>query len=279
MSLKNSRMMRLGLLFTGMAFFISSCSRSPVPSFLFIPQFILNTDYASQGSNSHGITDAWVYVDDSPIGVFQLPATVPIDFSGSSKITIFPGIKKDGISSTRIPYPFYGAYMTNLNLQKSKVDTLVPDSKYLDGATFALLEDFESGSDFTGITPVSGSSVVFEGNKSGRSILDGSANSFSLASSPYSLPGGGTRIFLELNYRNQQQFDIFARANYSGGNPDLFYLITITPKEGWNKVYIDLTSAVSSVSADSYQVVFKAELPDSVSSAEYYWDNIKIVHF
>ena len=35
-----------------------------IPSYLYIPKITLNTDYPSQGSNSNGIADGWVYVDD-----------------------------------------------------------------------------------------------------------------------------------------------------------------------------------------------------------------------
>lgn len=274
--MKRSKMIWIVLILAGI---LNSCSKSPVASFIYIPAFQLSTNYPSQGSASHAITDAWLYVDDNPVGVFELPASIPVNHSGNSKITVFPGIKKDGITATRIPYPFYAADSRNMDLVPSKVDTLHATSTYVDGLSFPMIEDFESGNDFSGMTAISGSTVVFEGNRSGRAILDDFTPSYSIASSKYILPGGGTRIFLELNYRNQQQFDIFARANHSGSTPDLLYLITITPKDTWHKVYVDLTSAVSSIAADNYQIVFKAELPDTVSSAEYYWDNIKIVHF
>ena len=67
----------------------------------------LDTNYYEQGSNFKAITDAWVYVDDGLIGAFELPATIPVLAEGKHKLEIRPGIKLNGISSTRAPYPFY----------------------------------------------------------------------------------------------------------------------------------------------------------------------------
>ncbi len=49
---------------------------SLVPSYLYIEKIGLNTQY-EQGTASHKITDAWVYVDETLIGAFELPATIP----------------------------------------------------------------------------------------------------------------------------------------------------------------------------------------------------------
>ena len=59
--------------------FMSSCElynpAEPTPAYIHIDKFILNTAYLTEGSNSHKITDAWVYIDDQLLGCFELPAT------------------------------------------------------------------------------------------------------------------------------------------------------------------------------------------------------------
>jgi hypothetical protein len=81
------------------------------PSYLYIPKITLNTDYPSQGSNSNGIADGWVYVDDYLIGVFELPATIPVTKKGYCKIEVRAGIRKNGQSNSRMYYPFYSTYV------------------------------------------------------------------------------------------------------------------------------------------------------------------------
>ena len=78
-----------------------------MPAYIKIDTIKLDTYYPEQGSKSANITDAWVYVNDNLVGVFELPALLPVLHRGPNKLQIYPGIKLNGISSTRVPYPFY----------------------------------------------------------------------------------------------------------------------------------------------------------------------------
>jgi hypothetical protein len=249
----------------------------PTPAYVHIPSIELTTDYVDEGSASHSIVDAWVYVDNQVVGVFELPAEFPVLETGS-KIQVFPGIKQDGISNTRIPYPFYEVHEQQYSLQPATIDTISPSIRYRSGVMFPLKEDFEIGNDFTEMGITSAIGDVFEGDKSGFILLDAGIPDFVASSQPYPLPGNGSRVFLEMDYRNEGAFNVLLLVNASSG-PDIKYVITINPKDDWNKIYIDLTSAVSSNPATSYQVVFAGELPQGKSEAAYYWDNIKLVHF
>ena len=126
-------------LFTG-------CSKNTVeqiPSYLAIDTISINVN-AIQGTASHKIVDSWVYANNELIGGDELPSRFPILKSGTTSLTIFAGIKLNGINETRSPYPFY---------QKiSKTVTLVRDSvldlghlkyQYAEGTKFAWIENFE----------------------------------------------------------------------------------------------------------------------------------------
>src|ERR1039457_4232719 len=78
-----------------------------IPAYLKIDSIYITTKTETQGSASHSITDAWVYVDDQFIGAYQMPARFPVLKEGKHKVEVFAGIKKDGIAATRTPYPFY----------------------------------------------------------------------------------------------------------------------------------------------------------------------------
>src|SRR5580693_7824504 len=72
---------------------------SAIPSYVHIDSIGFTSYYLTQGSNSHKISDAWVYVDQQLQGVYQLPATFPVLATGSHEIDIKAGIEINGIAS------------------------------------------------------------------------------------------------------------------------------------------------------------------------------------
>jgi len=250
----------------------------PVPDYIVIPDISLTTNYLAEGSASEKIVDAWVYLDNNPVGVFELPARFPI-IEGSGTLQVVPGILERGISNTREPYPFYQGFSIDYTYDPATDDTVYPSIMYRDNTNFPLKEDFESGNEFSGMTVTSATSEVYEGDKSGVVRLDQSNDTLLAFSTGYQLPGGGTRVYLELDYRNDIPFNILLQGNRVQGNAALEYLITVNAQAEWNKMYVDITSLASGLSADNYQVVFATSLPDTLAEANLYWDNIKIVHF
>ena len=59
----------------------SSCSKkdleAEIPAYISIDDITLTTDLATQGSAAENITDAWVFINDNLVGVYELPATFP----------------------------------------------------------------------------------------------------------------------------------------------------------------------------------------------------------
>jgi hypothetical protein len=249
----------------------------PTPMMVVIPDITLQTNYGSEGSNSHKITDAWVYLGSKPVGVFELPAMVPI-YQDSDSITVFAGIKANGISNTRTPYPMYTSHTESFSFSAATVDTVFPSIHYVEAAEFPILEDFESGNVFGGIGVTAVTNLVFEGNKSGQATLDVNTQEFVATSSAYILPGDGSPMYLEMNYRNSAPFDVFLRVNEITGGSRNEYALTVNTREAWNKIYVDLTSLVSANPGLSYQIVMRGVLPDGESAASFYWDNIKLVY-
>src|ERR1041384_467574 len=92
---------------------LSSChfmdTTGDAPSYIRINRFSLTTS-SGQGSNSQKIVDAWVYVDQEMIGVFELPVTIPVLKAGTHLLEIKPGVLNSGSNQLRIQYPFYTLY-------------------------------------------------------------------------------------------------------------------------------------------------------------------------
>src|SRR5688500_13907587 len=113
-------------LFISALLLISGCKKTvnpeEIPSYLYIDKINLQT-LAGEGTSKQDITDAWVYVQGQAIGVFELPARIPVLAEGNPEVWVYAGIKKDGISSTRVKYPFFKPFITSsVNLVRGNVD-------------------------------------------------------------------------------------------------------------------------------------------------------------
>ena len=145
-------------------------------AFIEVDHFNLTTNYITNGSNSHKITDVWVYADDQTIGVFELPITIPILKSGIGKLRLEAGIKLNGIKTTRVNNPFYEPVIIEpFNFIIDSTILLSPTTTYRPQTVFVWMEDFESdviSLDTTRLTSdvtvvKSTSSQAFEGSSSG----------------------------------------------------------------------------------------------------------------
>lgn len=262
------------------------------PSYIYIPEFQLNTN-SSQGTNAHKITDVWVTVGTEFLGVYPLPALVPILAQGDQDITLEAGIKENGIAATGVAYPFYQSFQTKRALEAGKVDTLRPAVSYQSNTKFTLLESFESnthafrtlrvGNDFNRIQIVS--EGAFQGN-SARLMVNKENPAVEIATNQiFNNPGAqGVSVFLEVNYKAEAPV-LFGIVGYKNGLASAAeYRAGFAAKEDWNKIYFNLTPLLAGTTYDTYQVVFQTVLPSqnnvfTQEKATIWLDNIKLVHF
>ncbi|MCF8296820.1 MAG: hypothetical protein K9J13_04675 [Saprospiraceae bacterium] len=263
----------------------------PIPTYIEINEINLKT-VLGQGTASHLITDAWVYIDDKAIGAFELPARFPVLAEGVHKISIKAGIKLNGIAATRAYYPLYKPITANITFIKDKViilDSILDlTTSYYDNVGFEWMEDFEDGG--VSLDSVSGSDSRikitpqgqgFDGGAGGVINLDRTLNIITFkaeSSEKYVLPRGNAPVFLEINYKTDFPLGIGVYS-YKSGYRVTHPIAVINPKSYWNKIYINLTRAVSSaVDADNYSIFFETELDDATNEGEIFIDNIKLVY-
>lgn len=267
---------------------VSSCElinnkEEKIPSYLHIDKINLNTNYSLEGSNANKITDAWVYIDDQSVGIFELPVTFPILAEGTHEIKIRAGIKTDDITTIRTPYPFYDLYKANVNLLKDSIIKIDPVVNYLSYATFDWREDFE-GAAFS-ITDTSGTDTTmqfntitpFEGNKCGMVNLDAVKTYYlGKSSSAFTLPQAGAPVWLELNYKSNNTFGV---GIYSSNIPNAQLLLIANPSDTWNKIYIELTSATGNAgNINPFHIFINMTKNADVAAPQLLIDNIKLVH-
>jgi hypothetical protein len=259
-------------------------------SYIAINSVNVTTDVAMQGSNAANISDAWIYVDDNLVGAFKLPCRIPVLHSGKHKVSVGAGIQLNGSSSLRTPYLFYRFHeQENVNLEAGKTTTLSPTFTYFDSLTFAFKANFDdlSGNKLTS-TSTSDTTLslcndparVYEGAGSCLVQLfrDSGFVDFQMID-PVSLPQGGANVFMEINYKNNQDLLVGLRSYYSGASTKEEQVITLRPTESWNKVYINLTRQVSSqINANNFRIFFQTTKPSGSEPLEVLIDNFKIIY-
>ncbi len=267
--------------------------KEDIPAYIHIDSFFVATDYSTQGSASQKITDAWLYVDDELIGAFELPVSIPVLKNGLHNIIVRPGIKLNGIAATRSYYPFYKAFViNNANLEAGKTLNISPTTTYEPFSVFKWKEDFESAGVSMERTSNSDTTLVISNdinlafkppqsevsNYSGVIFLDMNRNVFEFRTiNSYNLPIGGTPVFLELNYKTNNYFEVGVLGN-TIGQQIYTTVMYLSPNSAWNKIYINLTPTVSSMTtALDYRIFIRGVLDAGSTQGVIQLDNIKLI--
>lgn len=297
--------MRIRLLIfilVGFLFSITSCDvvnpEEPIPSYLVIPEFTLNTELLTEGTNSHKITEAHIFVANELIGIFTLPATVPVLAEGVQEVQIFPGIRPNGLGDVTDIYPFYERYQTNIDFVPGNIDTIRPVTQYLDNIKlfFEPQEGFEDGT-LTFAIDIDGDPAttieltnqeVFEGSGSGIIELERTDAQMELGSNLITdLPIlNSTTTFLELNYKTEVGFFVGV-LGYDSQGRIIYSLIDkgVNARAEWNKIYFDFSEEMIDLitiedQLAGWRLVVVSDLFDGDSDqANIYLDNIKLVQF
>lgn len=258
------------------------------PAFIQVDYFTLSTNYSVQGTSSHKITDVWVFADDQTIGVFELPAVIPILKDGPGKLRLEGGIKLNGIKTTRANNPFFEpVIIESFNFIPDSIIIVNPTTTYRSTNVFVWMEDFENADISMDTTQLNSEVNIiktpigegFEGNYSGLVELTRENNIFEAATfDSFVLPTNGDPVFLEMNYKNGYTFSvgIFSQTPGQIIKKEIIYLL---PQSDWNKIYINLTETLKgSQDAVDFKIFFRTILPDTMDVASLYFDNIKLMY-
>ncbi|MCB0812610.1 MAG: hypothetical protein KDB87_05520 [Flavobacteriales bacterium] len=269
---------------------LPSCKKDDkVPSYLEVRDPSVSADPLTEGSSSSKITEVWVYVEDEALGVWEPPARVPILASGSQRVQVIAGIRRNGISSDIIQYPFYETWEAPLDLVLQQTTVVEPVFTYFDGLDF-WIEAFEdpgykftvaAESDTTLYTETD-AGLVFEGNASGAFYLDQQRPFFRCVTDEDFTSNGTGPVFLELDYRCDHRFLIGVYYDFGGTvvqEPFLFVSSTKREDGGmpWNKIHVDLSSLFNQPGISDREFYIESQLDLDATSAEFYLDNIKLV--
>jgi hypothetical protein len=282
----------VGILFA--SFLLSGCIKNnPDPAWIEVNKWTLlaNADLENvEGALSHNFSDAWVYVNDKVIGVFEVPFKIPVLQSGTCNIKLYPTIRVNGTASTKKIYPFVDKFEITAELVQNKTLTINPITKYNSYTQF-WIEDFEDASIKINTDPTSVDAMIvgtdpliMKWNRYGVVTLDAVESNWSAYTTEELALPKGQEVYLEIDYYNTNAVITGVIALSSSAAPknnEYIRLNTQDPsKVKWKKMYIDLSEIVSySSGANSFLMSFQAKLDEGDSDGIIVLDNIKVVHF
>ena len=265
-----------------------------VPAYLSIDEVKIQTNYTQQGASTSAITDVWVYVDDQLLGVYELPAELPVLAEGKHRLEIRLGIKINGISSTRVPYPFYDPIVYEefefIPEQVANLGTLT--TTYSTGLIFQWMEDFEqpdisideSSTSDTVIkrtTPENNPEAYLSSNSKYSGVISltedkSEYGAVSFVSFP--MPeAAGSVVVLEMDFKTNNLLSVGLLMRINNNFTEI-PLVILNNHEEWTKIYINLGPNISlNSTATDYKVIFRSGLETVNEVAEIYIDNLKIV--
>ncbi len=269
----------------------SSCEKfsdQSIPSYLSIDTINFSTTYAEQGSASHNITDAWVYVDGEIAGTFELPARFPLLKTGTHKITIIGGIKKDGIGSTRGEYPYYNIIERTVTLAQDDTTKLTGlSTTYKAKTVFLWLEDFDDPSLTLDTTKRSSIRIkntdpnsvnTFEGAHSGMAELPSDTDYFEAVTHKSYGISTSSPTYLELNYKTNNTLTIGVYLYSSTTLYDVPIMTVFPTNDKWKKIYVDLSNSITAYSGMStFRLYFAASKDAGVDKGVILLDNCKLL--
>ncbi|NOZ45449.1 MAG: hypothetical protein GXO79_01555 [Chlorobi bacterium] len=275
------------LIFTVSLFYFNSCDYinppEKIPTYIQIDTVLITNDIIS-----HNISDVWVNIDGIALGTFELPALFPVLAENGQVLQIRAGIKNNGYTENRIYYPFYSTFSVNLTYNEAETIKITPEFSYIESTKIIWNEDFEetlhpghsiakTAKSDVDITVTN--SQFFSGEKCGQIIIQGENNIFEGKSiDSWNLPRDGTPVYLELNYKNNNEFvvGVFANSLYITNQQPV---LTVYASDTWNKIYIELTPVLQNFqTAFNFEIYFGILKRDDVTRAEIYFDNIKLIY-
>lgn len=257
----------------------------PTPTYVQIDSFFFKppSDPIATAGYTHKINSCWVTLDGKTIGVFDLPAKVPIILSKPGKLLVAPGVVINGMNDYLVQYPYYSGDTTTLSPKPGEVVTFTPKTGYYTDTKFPWKEDFEGGNDLG--TRLSGDTDLVRSNMPAAK-LDGGYSGYIVLKSPQkdmeaitvsTFKASGQNVTMEIDYRSSMPFYIGLQS--VEGNT-FKYVLGINPRSERNKIYIALGSFLSSFqSSTGYRLQIRAELPSGQSEGFVAIDNLKIVSF
>lgn len=274
---------------------LTACIKNnPDPSWIYIDKWTLqaNTNLGgNEGELTHNFTNAWVYINDVCLGVFELPVKIPVLKSGNVNFKIYPAVIVNGISATKKIYPFCQVYSMDGTLTQNQVTVINPVTQYVTITNF-IKEDFEGTNvSFENDPNTSSASFLldnfqvqpFNGNYYARVQLNAMDSMWVAYTTFNSYIPKGKEVFLEMDYYTTVPILTGLISISPSGiirSPNIQVNKQDTSQVKWKKIYIELKELIGASATGSYfDHSFEAFFDENQTNAQILIDNLKIVYF
>lgn len=279
-----------------------------VPAYLHIDRFDIKQQSADAPSEEPGfyssLVDAVQLVclfegdeSETEIGTFQLPCTVPVLRHGTMKyLRVSPCVKQNGISSTRIYYPYYqpvtlnGLRMspdsiTNIGNYDSSTGKWSVTGYYYEGVNVLTEEFFETNQQSTVFGDAmewvkNSPSEACTGTGYGRKYIDDTTSTLTFTLPQQFSPSKTQYLYLEMDYRNDVEMQI-SMIGYPNGSASTSAVsksvMMLYPNSQWQKIYINLGKTWSQFNYNNPITIYFDVVNSSGKSGYVRMDNFKII--
>lgn len=248
-----------------------------VPTYIRIDSFSFAGDPAL-GTSSQDISSVRINYENQTVGIFDLPALVPVIMDKRGIISLTPCIAYDGLNDVHVSYPFFRTVSDTIEPAPGQTITMQPQTSYYDTSVFSpMLCNFEGN--YNPFVALSGDTTFsldntdpFEGDACLKMRLNNSEAMEIMFQTSFSSTVQG---FVELNYKCSVPFAVGLQSE-SGNELFVQYFIGIKPKDTWTKIYISLSDFIYQFPLKTYRLVLKA-MPDTDAGGYVSIDNVKIL--
>ncbi|NBP05615.1 MAG: hypothetical protein EBV15_05245 [Bacteroidetes bacterium] len=278
------------------SFLIAGCNKEnePIPSYIRIDSVSVKTT-PSQGNNIHEISAVNVYVDEQFMGLFEIPCTIPVLFSGKHKLSIIPSVRLNGALNQHVIHRLFNRSDTTIDLSAGKIThagNII--LTYKNNTEFAWLEDFEdNNSSLIRLFSAAGDTSFittepfslkgrYAGNTRCMKVVIGAADTaktVDMASFKYfgNLPFMGTDIMLEFDIKTPVPVQMAMIRKNSSGKLYLPYVYIFETDGSWKRFYINLIYELYNQPGDTeVQLMISPIKPAEIkTSQEIFIDNIR----
>ena len=253
------------------------------PMFLEVPEITFSSSDPII-NESQDIKDVWAFANGELLGVFELPARIPVLGSGPMTITLFAGIRDSGQALVAKQYPFFERMEIELEFAPGEVVPINFETKYDDAVKFPIVDNFETNSLFSlDIDGDANSTLVLSedtpyGDFCGSIAVTTSTTNFEQGTTTIydTSVFGGSQVYLELDHRSDVPF-IIAVAGYGNNQRVEQAVIGLFPSEDWSKLYLNMSAILNGGLYDSYQLFISGDGLGSTGTI--YLDNVRLLHY
>lgn len=283
-------------LLIGLAALLFGCKGKdePIPSYIRIDSASLNVQ-SFQGNNVHQIKAVYVYSPTKLLGIFELPAVIPILLDGKTKISLVPAVFLNGSNNQIVAESQFTPLDSTLNLERGKIATFSnPTFKFRPNCKMEWAEDFEDNSSTViGIyvpkgdtTQISNTAFNLNGRFGSNSkvfsaIIKASDTSKYLDLGSFktfeNLPNDGRDIFLEFSLKSDVPVQLALKRTTLSGSEFVPYLYLYGTNGEWKHFYVNLVYEVGGqATTTKYQILFSSTFGASSSERKVELDNIRL---